>query len=388
MIHKKKICVFTCARSDYFLLRPLLNELQKQSDHIDLQLIASGMHTSKEFGNTWKLIEADGYPITEKTSMLISSDDSAATVTSMGLGMVQYSNILSRLRPDLVVLLGDRFEMMSFATATHIFGIPIAHIHGGELTYGAFDDAIRHCITKMATLHFAATEDYKKRIIQMGEQPGSVFNVGALAVDNVLMTPQKTTKELAHTLKIPLEENYFLITFHPETKGNDDVAGQLEPLFSALDAFPDHQILWTSSNADPKGRKINEIVLQKAISQDKRYFSVDNLGSLYLSALKNARAIVGNSSSGIIEAPIVGTPTVNIGRRQEGRLRTSSIIDCNFNAQDIRQSIKQAISSEFSEDVNKKDHPYGTGKTAQKIVEQIISYNFQDNCEKVFHEIA
>ncbi len=306
----------------------------------------------------------------------------------MGLGMVQYSNILSRLRPDLVVLLGDRFEMMSFGTATHIFGIPIAHIHGGELTYGAFDDAIRHCITKMATLHFAATEDYKKRIIQMGEQPGSVFNVGALAVDNVLMTPQKTTKELAHTLKIPLEENYFLITFHPETKGNDNVVGQLEALFNALDAFPGHQILWTSSNADPKGRKINEIVLQKMISQDKRYFSAENLGNLYLSALKNARVIIGNSSSGIIEAPIVGTPTINIGNRQEGRIRTPSIIDCNFNPEDIRQSIKRAISPEFTEDVNKKDHPYGTGKTVQKIVEILNHHNFQNNSKKIFYEIG
>jgi UDP-hydrolysing UDP-N-acetyl-D-glucosamine 2-epimerase len=388
MIHKKKkICVFTCARSDYFLLRPLLNELQKQSDHIDLQLIASGMHTSKEFENTWNLIEADGYPITEKTSMLVSSDDSAATVTSMGLGMIQFSSILSRLKPDLVVLLGDRFEMMSFATAAHVFGIPIAHIHGGELTYGAFDDAIRHCITKMATLHFAATDNYKKRIIQMGEQPTSVFNVGALAVDNILTAPEKTTKELADALKIPLEENYFLITFHPETKGRDDVEGQLEFLFRALDAFPEHQILWTSSNADPMGRKINEIVSQKGVSQEKRFFSVGNLGSLYLSTLKNARAIVGNSSSGIIEAPILGIPTVNIGYRQEGRIRTPSIIDCSFSVQDISQSIKRAISPEFAEGVNKKSHPYGTGKTAQKIFQILKHYNFQNNSEKVFYEI-
>ena len=385
---KKRVCVFTSARSDYFLLYPLLDELRKQSNSFELQLVAAGMHTSKEFGDTWKLIEDDGFSITEKPSILISSDDVAATVTSMGIGLVHFSSILKRLNPDIIILLGDRFEMMSFATAAHIFGIPIVHIHGGELTYGAFDDAIRHCITKMATLHFPAAEDYKRRIIQMGEHPENVFNVGSLSVDTIQNSSQKTISEIASILNIPLKENYFLVTFHPETKGESNVKDQLETIFKSLEQFPEHQILWTCSNADPLGRTINEIVQSKVGPLKAKYFIVDNLGTLYLSTLRNAHLVLGNSSSALIEAPIIGIPTVNIGCRQDGRIRTSSIIDCDFNIKNISNAIQKALSVDFIKESQKRLHPYGNGNTAKKIIEHISSYDFQKNAKKVFYDIT
>lgn len=387
MKHKKKICAFTCARSDYFLMKPLLVELKRADNFFELQLVVGGMHTSKEFGDTWKLIEADGFSIVEKPSILISSDDVGATVSSMGVGMVHFSSILTRLNPDIVLVLGDRFEMMSFATSAHIFGVPIIHIHGGELTYGAFDDAIRHCITKMATLHFPATETYKRRIIQMGEQPESVFNVGALSVENTVSNSQITIRELGQILGIPLAEKYILVTFHPETKGEQDVIGQLELLFHSLEQFPEYQVLWTCSNADPLGRTINEFVHQRTGFLKDKYFIVDNLGSLYLSTLNNASLILGNSSSGIIEAPILGVPTVNIGCRQDGRVRTPSIIDCGFKTEDITCGIQKATSVEFVRESEKKNHPYGDGNTTKKIIDAILQHDFKRGDKKIFYDI-
>lgn len=380
---KLKICVFTAARSDYFLLCPLLRKLSSTKD-IVFQLVVSGMHMSPEFGETWKLIEKDGFPISEKISMLLSGDSSKDTVASMGMGMIKFSETLSHLAPDICIILGDRFEMMSFATSCHILGIPIAHIHGGELTYGAFDDAIRHCITKMATLHFPAAEEYRKRIIQMGEHPSTVFNVGALAVENIVRNAYKKS-DIENVINIKLKEKYFLVTLHPETKGNLEVEFQLTSLCKNLSQFEDYQVIWTISNADPAGKAINEFL--KTYYQKGQIHLIDNLGSLYLSVLKGASAIIGNSSSAIIEAPILGIPTVNIGSRQDGRLRSPSIVDCDFTEGNISKAIKTVLSEEFLADSKNQDHPYGNGNTSEQIIRILKEFNFKENYQKKFFDI-
>ncbi|ARN85061.1 UDP-N-acetylglucosamine 2-epimerase [Candidatus Nucleicultrix amoebiphila] len=384
MITKKKICVFTAARSDYFLLRPLLKSI-KENPKLHLQIVVSGMHLSKEFGDTWEIIKSDGFEITEKVPMILSTDTPNATVASMGLGMIQFSEILTRLSPDVCVVLGDRFELMSFSISCHILKIPIAHIHGGELTHGAFDDAIRHSITKMSALHLTATDEYKRRVIQMGEQPSAVFNVGALAVENIQNIQDITLVDLEKLLNLSLNEKYFLVTFHPETMGKVDIKVQLICLLDALKRFPDYQVLWTSSNADPSGRCINEMLRSTNLEQSVHF--IENLGELYLPALKLSSAVIGNSSSAIIEAPILGIPTVNLGTRQSGRVRTSSILDVDFRTEDIYQAIKKCLSQDFLSSIKHDKHPYGEGNTAQKITEKLLEWDFSKSKFKIFYDL-
>lgn len=358
-----KICVFTAARSDYFILRPLLHAL-KSDPFFELQLIVSGMHVIPEFGETWKLILEDGFEITEKISMSLSGNQNTDTVVSMGLGMIQFSEVLKRLSPDRVIILGDRFEMMSFSLSAYILRLPIVHIHGGELTYGAFDDGIRHCITKLASLHFASAEIYRKRIVQMGEHPDSVYNVGALAVDNVKEAPDYDLPTLSKKIGVSLQKNFFLVTAHPETCSYADSLKQVKILIEALQVFSEYQIIWTIANADPQGRKINTYLRE---IQDE-FCLVENLGKYYLPLLKKARVVIGNSSSGVIEAPIVGVPTVNIGERQAGRLRAPSVIDCEWNADSIQNSIQSAL---LLKNLHQYAHPFGDGQAASQIIKML-----------------
>ena len=378
---KLKVCVFTAARSDYFLLKPLLRQLQN-NDAFILQLVVSGMHMSAQFGETWKLIAEDVFLIDEKISMLSEGNEVIDIISSMGCGMTQYGNTLSRLSPDAVIILGDRFEMMTFSLSAYMLGIPIAHIHGGELTYGSFDDGMRHCITKMALLHFPATEEYRRRVIQMGEHPENVLNVGALAVENIHSSPVYDIPELSKRLDIPLREKFFLVTFHPETRNDSDSLTQVKILIEALSQFPDYQVIWTMANADPQGKTVNNLLK----NNKNKFFLIDNLGDLYIPILKKASAIIGNSSSGIIEAPIAGIPTINIGTRQEGRLKTDSIIDCLWNMEDIKNAILKVNELNRSQGIDCNLHPYGNGDSAAKIIEFFLKSDLRKN--KTFYDFS
>lgn len=377
---KIKICVFTAARSDYFLLKPLLYQLKNNAD-FDLNLIVTGMHLSPAFGETWKMIVSDGFEIKQKVDILSGDNESIHIINSMSHGMTQYAKLLSELKPNIVIILGDRFEMMSIAISAYMLEIPIAHIHGGELTFGSFDDGLRHCISKMASLHFPAAEDYYRRIVQMGENPDSVFNVGALAVENITNTKSYSKSELAKKLNISLNGKYFLVTFHPETRNNTNALDQVEILINTLSKFPDYQVIWTISNADPQGKVVNEYLR----AQKNKFFLIENLGKLYLPVLKKASIIIGNSSSGIIEAPIAGVPTVNIGTRQEGRLRTKSIKDCAWHVEEIYHAILNTIKQYEELAICSVKHPYGGGNTSEKITNILLKANFHKR--KTFYDL-
>ncbi len=364
---KRTIAVFTGSRAEYGLLYWLLKEL-KGCRAVTLQLIVSGMHLSKDFGDTWRHIEADGFSIDSKVEMLLSSDTPVGTAKSVGLGTIGLADSLQNLNPDILVILGDRFEALAAAQAAMILGIPIAHLHGGEITEGAYDDTIRHAITKMASLHFVAAEPYRKRVIQMGEAPATVFNVGALGLEHVLRTPRLSLDELAQELSFPLRKPFFMVTYHPVTLLDEDPGQGMGEILAALDHFPEHQAILTYPNADNGGRALIPMLNEYARNNPERVVAIQSMGSKrYLSALAESAAVIGNSSSGIIEAPSFGVPTVNIGTRQQGRLAANSVLHCAPQAQSITACISQALSAEHISLSAKKSNPYGQGRTARQI---------------------
>jgi UDP-N-acetylglucosamine 2-epimerase (non-hydrolysing) len=364
---KRTIAVFTGSRAEYGLLYWLLKEI-KESKSLALQFIVSGMHLSKEFGDTWRQIEADGFFIDSKVEMLLSSDSRVGIAKSVGLGTIGLADSLQNLNPDLLIILGDRFEALAAAQVAMILGIPIAHLHGGEITEGAYDDTIRHAITKMASLHFVAAEPYRKRVIQMGEAPASVFNVGALGLEHVLRTPRLSLDELAQDLAFPLRKPFFMVTYHPVTLLDEDPLQSMKEILSALDHFPDYQVILTYPNADNGGRGLIPMLKEHARNNPERTMAIQSMGSKrYLSALAESAAVIGNSSSGIIEAPSFGVPTVNIGTRQQGRLAAESVLHCAPQAQSITACIRQALSAEHISLCAKKSNPYGQGRTARQI---------------------
>lgn len=366
---KRTIAVFTGSRAEYGLLYWLLKEL-KGCRSARLQLIVSGMHLSKDFGDTWRQIEADGFSIDSKVEMLLSSDTPVGIAKSVGLGTIGLADSLQNLSPDILVILGDRFEALAAAQTAMLMGIPIAHLHGGEITEGAYDDTIRHAITKMASLHFVAAEPYRKRVIQMGEAPDSVFNVGALGLEHVLRTPRLTLSELAQDLSFPLRKPFFMVTYHPVTLLDEDPRQGMAELLEALDRFPEHQVILTYPNADNGGRAIIPMLGEYARNNPQRVLAIQSMGSKrYLSALAESAAVIGNSSSGIIEAPSFGVPTVNIGTRQQGRLAAESVLHCAPQAQSIATCISRALSAEHLSLSAKKSNPYGQGRTARQIVQ-------------------
>lgn len=382
-----KICIATGTRAEYGLLKPLMDEIQNQPGW-HLQLLVTGAHLSPEFGLTVRQIIQDQMPIGAQVEMLLSSDTPEGIVKSMGLGMIGYAGAFEKIGPDLLIILGDRYEMMAVATAALIYKIPIAHIHGGEVTEGAYDDAIRHSITKMSYLHFATTEAYRERIIQLGEAPERVFNVGAPGLDNIKKLPLLSREALEQELNIRFHKQVFLITYHPTTLGNSNSATQFQSLLDALECIEDTTLIFTKANADTDGRVINELIDDYAKKNSNHVLAYTSMGQLrYLSAMKHATLVLGNSSSGIIEAPAFRVPTVNIGDRQKGRIRAASIIDCDNDPEAIKAAIQKAISDEFGQKITVMKNPYGDGTTAQKIVAALQSHSGKINAQKPFYDL-
>lgn len=360
----RKICVVTGTRAEYGLLYWLMREIQADAD-LHLQLIATGMHLSPEFGLTHKRIEADGFSIDEKVEMLLSSDTPVGVAKSIGLGVIGFADALERLKPDVLVVLGDRYEILSAAQAALVARIPVAHIHGGETTEGAIDESIRHAITKMANLHFVAAEPYRKRVIQMGEQPDTVFNVGSPGLDNIARLQLLSRDRLEQELGCSLGELSFLVTYHPATLGATSPRHAMQELLQALDRFPRAQIIFTKPNSDTGGRVIGQMIDEYAQGNKGRVAVFMSMGQLrYLSALQYVDAVIGNSSSGIIEAPALKIPTVNIGERQTGRLKARSIVDCNETTEAIVAAINMALSPAFKDEARRGVSLYGVGKSS------------------------
>jgi len=383
----RKICIFTGSRAEYGLLRWVMQGIQDTPD-LTLQVVASGMHLSPEFGMTIQEIRADGFEPDETIEILLSSDTPEAICKSMGLAMIGYGEALQRLKPDMVLLLGDRFETFCMAAAAQVCRVPLAHIHGGETTEGAIDEAFRHSITKMSHLHFASCEEHRQRIIQLGEAPDRVFNVGALGVENIWRTSLMERSELAEAIGFNLERPYFLVTFHPVTLEKDASEGQFQALVDALDAYTEYNVIFTKANADTDGRVINRLIDEYAEKRPERCLAVTSLGAQrYLSAMKYATAVIGNSSSGIIEAPSFKIPTVNIGDRQKGRVRAESVVGCEPSAALIKAAIRKGISPKFRQILKAVKNPYEQPGTAFEIVSTIASLDPAGLLKKSFNNI-
>ncbi|MCA9766660.1 MAG: UDP-N-acetylglucosamine 2-epimerase (hydrolyzing) [Carnobacterium sp.] len=385
----KKICVVTGTRAEYGLLMPLLERI-KNDEELDLQLLVTGMHLSPEFGLTYKLIEADGYKIDEKVAILLSSDTPVGISKSMGLGMIGFSESFERLQPDMVILLGDRYETFAAAATASTARIPIAHLHGGETTEGAFDEAFRHAITKMSVLHFTSAELYRKRVIQLGEQPERVFNVGAIGIENIINMPLMTKEELEESLGIQFDKQLLLVTFHPVTLENNTSETQFKELLTALDNVQDATIIFTKANSDTDGRVINQLIDDYTQLNPDKTLAFTSMGQLrYLSTMKIATAVIGNSSSGIIEAPSFKVPTVNIGDRQKGRIQAESVINCQPKIEYIDKAIKTSLSDDFSNTLSEMENPYGDGEVSEKIVKVIREFVSKDtSLKKPFYDVS
>ena len=364
----KKIAVFTGTRAEYGLLYWLLKDIQAHSS-LELQLLVSAMHLSPEFGMTYKQIESDGFKITEKVEMLLSSDSAVGTVKSMGLGVIGFADALNRMNPDLLIILGDRFEALAAAQAAMILRIPIAHIHGGEITEGAYDDAIRHAITKLSLLHFTSTDAHRNRVIQLGEHPNRVFNVGAVGLDHLQRTELMSINNLSASLDFNLDKPYFLVTYHPVTTASEPAKESFLNILQALEQFPSHQIILTYPNADDGGREIIPLLEEYAAKRPERVLAIPSLGQKrYLSAVKHAQAVVGNSSSGIIEVPSFKIPTINVGERQRGRMAAKSVMSCPPTTQAISKTLSSSLKNDFSKVIN----PYGKGQASEAILREVL----------------
>lgn len=367
MTTRRNICVVTGSRAEYGLLYWLLKEIQADLE-LELQLVVTGMHLSPEFGLTWQQIIADGFVINRRVEMLLSSDTPVGIAKATGLGLIGFADALSELQPDILVVLGDRFEIFAAVQAAMHLRIPIAHIHGGELSEGAVDEAIRHAISKMAHLHFTAAEIYRQRVIQLGEQPERVFNVGAPGLDNVYKLPLMDRAAFEQAIDFKLGERNVLVTFHPVTLENASAAEQFAELLQALDEFPDLHIIFTHANADADGRLIVKMIEDYRLRNPHRVASFVSLGSLrYLSALRHVDAVVGNSSSGLLEAPACKTATVNIGDRQRGRLCAASVLHCEAEFGAIRQALLRIWSGELAQLLATQENPYGQSGASARI---------------------
>lgn len=382
-----KICIATGTRAEYGLLKPLIEKISSDSGFI-LQLLVTGAHLSPEFGLTYRQIESDGYKIDAKVEMLLSSDTPEGITKSMGLGIIGYADAFKQLNPDLLIILGDRYEMLSVASTALIYRIPIAHLYGGELTEGAYDDAIRHAITKMSALHFTSTEAYRKRVIQLGEQPGRVFNVGAIGLDNFRSLKLLSKEDLEKDLSVTFKEYNYLIGFHPETLSDSSVEEQFEELLQAIDSQQNSLFIFTKANADTDGRIINQMIESYVNKNSDKAVLFDSLGTLrYLSVMKQVTAIVGNSSSGILEAPSAPTATINIGGRQKGRIQTESIINCNTKKDEIIIAFNKVKSIDFRRIVEGVVNPYGKGTASEQIFEVLKNTSLDGIKLKKFYDI-
>jgi len=383
----RKICVITGTRAEYGLLRWVMQDI-KDDAGLTLQIIATGMHLSPEFGLTYHEIEQDGFQIDRKIEMLTSSDTPVGIAKSMGLGLIGFADALDDLKPDIIVVLGDRFEVFAAVSAALVARIPVAHLHGGETTEGAFDEALRHSITKMAHLHFAAAEEYRQRVIQLGEQPDRVFLVGGLGIDNIkrLHLLDRAALELSLDFKLGLKN--LLITFHPVTLENQSSVQQMAELLVALEKLGEEtHLIFTMPNADNGGRELIGMV-ENFVATHMNARAYTSLGQLrFLSTVKLVDGIVGNSSSGLTEAPSLATGTVNIGDRQRGRLKAQSVIDCIPQSHAIFDAIGKLYDVDFMQSLQSVINPYGNGGASQRIVQILRNHDLADILKKSFYNI-
>jgi len=383
---KRKICVITGTRAEYGLLRWVMEGIHKE-ETLTLQIIATGMHLSPEFGLTFKNIEKDGFKIDRKIEMLTSSDTSVGIAKSMGLGLIGFADALNDLKPDLIVVLGDRFEILAAVSAAMVARIPIAHIHGGEATEGSIDEAIRHSLTKMSHLHFVAAKEYQSRVIQLGEQPENVFLVGGVGIDNIKRINFLQKNELEECLGLKLGKKSLLITFHPVTLESKTAVEQMEELLAAVEALKDTQLIFTLPNADTDGRKLITLI-HEFVAQHTNAHAYTSLGQIrYLSCIKYVDGIVGNSSSGLLEVPSFKKGTINIGERQRGRLQASSVINCEPTRKSITKALQKLYSHEFQVSLENTVNPYGEGGASEKIVSTVKSVAIDNLLKKRFYDI-
>ena len=364
----KKIAVFTGTRAEYGLLYWLIKDIQSDEE-LELQLLVSGTHLSPEFGNTYTQIEQDGFSIDEKIEIVLSSDTAVGVAKSMGLGVLGFTDALNRLKPDALVILGDRFEALAAAQTAMILRIPIVHLHGGEVTEGAYDDAIRHAITKLSYLHCTSTNEYRNRVIQLGESPARVKNIGAIGLDHLLRSNFMTVSELSKSLSFSLTKPFLLVTYHSVTLADEEPEATFQALLESLNVFNEYQVILTYPNADDGGRRIIPLLENYAKNSPDRVLAIPSLGQeRYLSAVKHSAAVIGNSSSGIIEVPSFDVATINIGMRQKGRLSAKSVIHCKPFKNDIVNAIDVGINKKYKINDEIIINPYGQGDASGQIV--------------------
>lgn len=380
----RKICVVSGSRAEYGLLSGLMHAI-KEDPELELQIIATNMHLSPEFGLTYRNIEQDGFSINKKVEMLLSSDTANATAKSVGLGFISFADAYEDLQPDIVVVLGDRYELISAVATALFYKIPIAHLHGGEITEGAYDDCIRHSISKMSHLHFTSTEEHRQRVIQLGEDPKRVFNVGAPGIENIKKVPLMSKEELEATLDgFILGDKILLVTYHPVTLEDSTAEEQIKNLLAALDEYPEYKVIFTLPNSDTDGRVIIKLINEYVAKSTDRAIAYPSLGlKRYLSALRFVKAVVGNSSSGIIEVPSFGIPTLNIGNRQKGRIAADSVVNCGTSKEEILIGLEQVLKSEHKEIYN----PYEGKNTTADILQVLKTYPLEGLIQKSFYNL-
>tara|TARA_B100000212_G_scaffold340279_1_gene320504 strand:- start:3141 stop:4298 length:1158 start_codon:yes stop_codon:yes gene_type:complete len=382
----KKITLITGSRADYGLLRSVIEGIEK-SNKLKLSLIVTGMHLSNEFGLTISEIEKDGFPINKKIEMLVGSDTPSAITKSIGLGMIGFADAFKEIETDLLLVLGDRYEILSAVTSALISRIPVAHLHGGELSEGSIDESIRHSITKMSHLHFVSNEIHRKRVIQLGEQPSSVFTVGALGIDNILQTKLYNKEEIETELNFKFKKQNLLITYHPVTLEKDNSEYQINELIKVLSTFRDTGFIFTMPNSDTNGRIITTKI-KDFVKSNSNAVLFANLGQKkYLSCIKYVDAVIGNSSSGLIEVPTFHKPTVNIGDRQKGRIRAKTVIDCSDDCNSIKDALTKALSKKYFLSIQGASNPYGNGGSSQKIINIIKRFNLENLIKKDFYDL-
>lgn len=382
----RSVCVVTGSRAEYGLLKGVIEGIRSAPD-LQLQLLVTGMHLSPEFGLTYREIEADGFVIDRKVEMLLSADTPTGIAKSMGVGMIGFADAFDQLRPDLVLVLGDRFEILAAVSAALVARIPVAHVHGGEATEGLIDEGIRHAVTKMSHLHFVAAEPYRRRVIQLGESPERVFLVGGLGVDNISRLPLLDRPALEASLGITLRRRNLLVTFHPVTLEDATSAQQMSELLAALETVTDTTVIFTMPNADAAGRAIVPL-LEDFVRRHEHAHAFTSLGQTrYLSCMRWMDGVVGNSSSGLIEAPSLRIGTIDIGDRQRGRLKADSVIQCDPERGAIAAALARLYSEPFQTALKTVANPYGTGGAGAKIVETLRAIPLAGILKKRFHDL-
>lgn len=384
----KKICFVTATRAEYGQIAPVM-KIFRQRSNIILQILVTGTHLVESYGYTYKEIEADGFNIDEKVEIQLNTDTRVGICKTMGLAMISVSEALNRLSPDLVVLLGDRYEMLSVASTATVMDIPIAHISGGDSTPYAMDDAIRHAITKMSTLHFAFTEQYRRRIIQMGESPERVINVGALGVENAKLISKMTKEEISQRIGFDISKKYVLFTYHPTTCLPGRAKEDIDNILSALEQYDKYNYIFTKANSDPEGEIINVEIEKFVRSKVDSAILVDSLGTqLYMNVMRYASIVMGNSSSIIVEAPTFKIPIINIGERQFGRLKSRAVLNCRALKDDICRTMSYVETKEYKELVHNTDNPFEGKDTSKRIAEKIECFLLQNDKsgQKVFYD--